>query len=159
MIFLTLGSQKFPFNRLLMEVDRLIQEKKIADSVIAQIGYSDYQPRYFRSQNFIEPAEFQSNLEECDFVITHGGSGTIVTALRFGKKVIAVPRLAKYKEHVDDHQLEITTAFSQANYILTVTDIAELEHSIRLIPNKKFEHFVSNNEKLIANIADYINRQ
>ena len=46
MIFVTLGSQKFQFNRLLIEIDRLIEEKYITDKVFAQIGYSDYKPKH-----------------------------------------------------------------------------------------------------------------
>ena len=43
MIFITLGSQKFQFNRLLRAVDELIEKGVIDDTVFAQIGYSDYE--------------------------------------------------------------------------------------------------------------------
>lgn len=47
MIFITLGSQKFQFNRLLQAVDQLIEKSVIEDEVFAQIGYSDYQPKHY----------------------------------------------------------------------------------------------------------------
>lgn len=50
MIFITLGSQKFQFNRLLEYVDNLI--KTITEKVFAQIGASDYQPRNFNYEHF-----------------------------------------------------------------------------------------------------------
>ena len=44
-IFITLGSQKFQFNRLLIAVDKLCEKKIICgEDVFAQIGYSDYVP-------------------------------------------------------------------------------------------------------------------
>ena len=40
MIFVTLGSQKFQFNRILIEIDKLIEDKYITENVFAQTGYS-----------------------------------------------------------------------------------------------------------------------
>ena len=50
-------------------------------------------------------------MEKANIVITHGGTGAIIGAVKKGKKVIAVPRLAKYGEHVDDHQLQLIKQF------------------------------------------------
>ena len=59
MIFITLGSQKFQFNRLLQAVDELIEKGVIADEVFAQIGYSDYEPKYFEYKQFLDREEFE----------------------------------------------------------------------------------------------------
>lgn len=96
MIFITLGSQKFQFNRLLEQVDKLIEEGKITEEVFAQSGYSDYEPKNYRFKNFLDRDEFIRVMRECDKVITHGGTGAIIGAVKQGKKVIALPRLAKY---------------------------------------------------------------
>ena len=45
MIFITVGSQKFQFNRLLEQIDLLIENKIIKEEVFAQIGSSDYIPK------------------------------------------------------------------------------------------------------------------
>ena len=55
---------------------------------------------------------------KADYIITHGGVGTITDALKLGKKIIAVPRLSKYKEHVNDHQLQIIENFSEKGFIV-----------------------------------------
>ena len=47
MIFITLGSQKFQFDRLLKEVDRLIADGVIQEKVFAQIGASEYLPQNY----------------------------------------------------------------------------------------------------------------
>ena len=71
MIFVTLGSQKFQFNRLLKELDRLIVEKKIEDKIFAQTGYSDYKPEHFEYKEFLDRDEFKKIMQESDIVIAH----------------------------------------------------------------------------------------
>ena len=111
MIFITLGSQKFQFNRLLKAIDELVEQGKIKEEVFAQIGYSDYQPINYKYKQFLDRDEFAAMEGKADIVITHGGTGAIIGAVKKGKKVIAVPRLAKYGEHVDDHQLQLLKEF------------------------------------------------
>lgn len=96
MIFVTLGSQKFQFNRLLKEIDILVKEKIIKDDVFAQIGYSDYLPQNYQYKKFLNRDEFAEMEGKADVVITHGGTGAIIGAVKKGKKVIAFPRLAMY---------------------------------------------------------------
>ena len=66
----------------------------------------------------ISQEDFSNYMQKADLIITHGGVGSIITALNHGKKVIAAPRLSKYGEHVNDHQLQIIKCFEQKNYIL-----------------------------------------
>ena len=110
-IFITLGSQKFQFNRLLKEIDRLVENDTIKDEIFAQIGYSDYKPKNYNYKLFLDRNEFSEIMDKCDKVITHGGTGAIIGAIKNDKKVIAVPRLRKFGEHVDDHQLQIIKEF------------------------------------------------
>ena len=123
MIFITLGSQKFQFNRLLIEIDRLVEEGKITEELFAQIGYSDYEPKNYEYKKFLDRDEFSYIMDKCDKVITHGGTGAIIGAVKKGKKVIAIPRLAKYGEHVDDHQLQIVKQFNEMGFIGVCDDI------------------------------------
>lgn len=51
-------------------------------------------------------------LHDADIVVCHGGTGSLITALREGCRVIAVPRKFVLGEHYDDHQSEITGAFA-----------------------------------------------
>lgn len=67
---------------------------------------------------FTNPKEMNNLLENSDYIITHGGVGTIIDGINLGKKVIAVPRLSKYKEHVNDHQLQIIENFSENEFII-----------------------------------------
>ena len=106
MIFVTVGSRNYPFNRLFKKLDELYEDGTLNDEMFAQIGTSSYYPRHFEYKNFLSPEEFTNKISQADIVVSHGASGSIMQALNAGKKVIAVTRLEKYKEHINDHQLQ-----------------------------------------------------
>ena len=86
MIFVTVGSQKFQFNRLLEELDNLVEKKIITKEVFAQTGYSGYKPKHYKYKNFLDREEFSRVMESCDTVITHGGTGAIIGAVKKVKR-------------------------------------------------------------------------
>ena len=159
MIFVTLGSQKFQFNRLLIELDKLVGEKKICNDIFAQIGYSDYKPKNYEFKEFLDREQFAEFMDKCDTVITHGGTGAIVGAVKRDKKVIAVPRLAKFGEHVDDHQLQIIDQFTNMNFIVGVKETNEIYEALELLKTMKFKQYISNTENIINEIEKYINQK
>ena len=156
MIFITLGSQKFQFNRLLKKMDELVRENKINEEVYAQIGYSDYKPQNYKFKEFVDRDEFKEVMNKSEIVIAHGGTGAIITAVKQGKKVIAVPRLAKFNEHVDDHQMQIVTEFENSGIIKAVYDMEELEGTLKEAKNIEFEKYVSNTQNIIEDIEEFI---
>lgn len=158
MIFVTLGSQKFQFNRLLKKIDELIERKIIKDEVFAQIGYSDYQPVNYIFKDFLDREEFSNFMKKSTLVITHGGTGAIITAVKAGKKVIAVPRLAQYGEHVDDHQLQLLNQFDGMGIILPCYNIEELNKKLFEIEQVKLKPYISNTKTIIEDIERYIER-
>lgn len=156
MIFITVGSQKFQFNRLLKKIDELIIDGTIKEKVFAQIGVSDYVPENYQYVDFMTQDEFNNKIEESDLVITHAGTGVIINSIKRGKKVIGVPRLAKYGEHVDDHQIQLLNEFKELNYIKVANDTDELKEKIENIKNEKFETYVSNTKEIIEDIRKFI---
>lgn len=123
MIFVTVGSRKYPFDRLFRKLDELYEDGTLTEPMFAQIGTSTYRPRLYTYKNFISPEEFDEKINEADIVVSHGASGSIMKALNAGKKVIAVTRLEKYGEHINDHQIQNNEAFSSNGYVL----MADLE--------------------------------
>ena len=156
MIFVTLGSQKFPFNRLLQKIDELIENGTVTEPVFAQTGASDYVPKHYEYKPFLDREEFARQMSLCDTVITHGGTGAIIGAVKKGKKVIAVPRLAKYGEHVDDHQLQLIEQFREQNLICGLQGCEELESALRYVQTAAFQSYTSNTEKIIEQIALFL---
>jgi len=82
MVFVTLGSQKFQFNRLLRAIDELCAKGEIGEAVFAQIGYSDYEPKKYTYKQFLNRQEFAEIMDKADIVITHGGTGAIIGAVK-----------------------------------------------------------------------------
>ena len=156
-IFITLGSQKFQFNRLLKAVDELC-EKEIVDAagVFAQIGYSDYLPRKYSYKKFLDRDEFSKEMGKADIVITHGGTGAIIGAVKKGKKVIAVPRLVKYGEHVDDHQLQLIKQFDELNLICPCRDTNKLSDALDTVQKASYNGYESNTSNIISSIEEDI---
>lgn len=159
MIFVTLGSQKFQFNRLLIEIDKLVDDKKITEEVFAQIGYSDYKPRNYKYKEFLDRDEFAKIMRKCDKVITHGGTGAIIGAVKNNKKVIAIPRLAKYDEHVDNHQLQIVNQFKKTDIIIAIEEVDNIIDALRELENKEMQKYISNTHNIVAEIDKYINNE
>ena len=153
MIFITLGSQKFQFNRLLKAVDEI----DVDDDVFAQIGYSDYKPQHYKYKQFLDRDEFENMMSKADIVITHGGTGAIIEAVKKGKKVIAVPRLKKYGEHVDDHQIQLIGEFKNLELIYACKDM-DLEKAIEIVRKTEYKSYQSNTERIIKSLEEFIER-
>ena len=118
MIFVTVGSRNYQFNRLFIKLDELYEQGILKDKMFAQIGTSTYKPRHYDFSDFITQEEFEHKIAESDIIVSHGASGSIMKALNAGKKVIAVTRLEKYNEHINDHQIQNNQAFSSNGYVL-----------------------------------------
>ncbi len=150
MILVTLGTQDKKFTRLLEAIQKQIDNKKINEKVIVQAGCtSNFKSKDMEIFDLIPMNEFDEKIKECDILITHGGVGSIITGLKNNKIVIAAPRLKKYNEHVNDHQLQIVENFAKEGYILYLEDFDNLDKL--LIEAKKFKpkKFKSNTPNII----------
>ncbi|RHO21535.1 PssE/Cps14G family polysaccharide biosynthesis glycosyltransferase [Amedibacterium intestinale] len=156
MIFITLGSQKFQFNRLIKKIDELVANEIFNDVIFAQIGYSDYIPKNYKYSNFLDQEKFKEYMKKSDIVITHSGTGAIMSAIKAGKKTIVVPRLKKFEEHVDDHQIQIAKEFENLNLVVACYDIEDLESKYTEIKNKKLDSYISNTETIINCLDSFI---
>lgn len=160
MIFITVGTAGFQFNRILEMFDSLIEEGLIqGENVFAQTGYSTYIPRHYQYIQFTDKEHHTDLLINADCIVSHAGTGTIVSALKMNKTVIAVPRLCEYGEHVDNHQLELIDVFLKKKYIMTANSIEEMRNCLQNIQEFKPEPFKSNNfniNQLIINFIDQL---
>ena len=155
MIFIILGTQKFQLNRLLKMIDCICAEGKVTD-VFAQIGHSDYIPQNYEYVDFMDKVDFENKIKQSSLVITHSGVGSIITAVRYHIPVIVFPRLKKYKEHVDDHQLEIAKAFEKKNLVLCYDESDDLCDLIEKAKVYQFNEYKSTTENVINVIKEFI---
>ena len=156
MILVLLGTQNNSFHRLLEEIQKNIDNGNIKEKVIAQKGYTKFDSKDMILYNQVPIEEMKKLINSADLIITHGGVGSIITAIEQGKKVIAVPRLKKYKEHVNDHQLDIINSFNDAGYIIGIQEVSELPKALEMA--KKFipQKYVQNTGKILQIVSDFI---
>ena len=100
--------------------------------------------------------EFNNYLLKADIIITHGGVGSILNALKLKKKVIAVPRLAKYGEHINDHQLQVIKKMTEQGYILSTEDENKIAEKIKEAENFEVEEYTSNTENFIQSFKQVL---
>lgn len=156
MILVTLGTQDKSFKRLLDAIQKQIDLGNIKDKVVVQAGCTKYQSKYMEIFNLIDRDEFSKLIKECDLLITHGGVGSILTGLKNDKKVIAAARLEEYKEHTNNHQLEIIEKFVDSGYILELKDFDKLDEVLKKAKNFKPKKYKSNTTEMIKLISNYI---
>lgn len=157
MILVTLGTQDKSFERLLIEVEKLINQGTIQEEVIVQAGETAYHSEKMKILDLLPMNEMERLTKECSLLITHGGVGSIIAGLKYGKRVIAVPRLEKYKEHVNDHQLQIIHNFSARGYIIGAEGVEDLEAAIEKVKTFVPEQYQSNTPNMIDLIREKIN--
>lgn len=157
MVFLTVGSQKFPFDRLVRCVDEAVNALNNDDS-FAQIGCSEYKPKHMKYVDYLDRSDFSDYMSKADIVITHGGTGAIISALKNGKKVIAVPRSESFGEHVDNHQYEIVSHFSETGLIEACFDPNEIREVIERVEMKKYRPYQGNSATFISDLESVIHK-
>ena len=156
MILVTLGTQDKGFDRLLKAIDREIKKGTITDRVVVQAGYTEYQSDKMEIFDMIDKEALEKLTQEADLIITHGGVGSILTALSYGKTIIAVPRLKKYKEHTNDHQKQIVNRFAKEGYILAAKDLSQLGKMIEKAKTFHPKKYRSNRDQFLQVIDQYI---
>jgi UDP-N-acetylglucosamine transferase subunit ALG13 len=156
MIFLTVGTQ-FPFDRLVRAVDSIIDKGLISETLFAQIGESSYKPRNFESAACLEKGVFDDYMRQASEIIGHAGMGTITAALSNHKPLLAMPRLKRYREVVNDHQLAIAKKFSELGHILVAYDTADLPERISQLKSFVPKERKANPEAVADRIIRFLN--
>ena len=156
MILVTLGTQDKSFKRLLDAIQREIDNGNIKDRVVVQAGCTKFESKDMEIFDLIDRDKFSELIKDCDLLITHGGVGSILTGLKNNKKVITAPRLKEYKEHTNNHQLEIIEKFASKGLILPLYDFDKLDDVLKEVKKFKPKKYQSNTDNMIKLIEDYI---
>jgi len=134
-IFVSVGTHPQSFDRLMKALDELLGSGKLKAEVFAQSGSCAHKPKHFSAKPFLSQEEYDKWMREASVVIAHGGAGTIINALLLGKPVVVVPRLEKFSEHTNDHQLDLAEALYARKKTLYVKDMKKLGETINAAYN------------------------
>ena len=159
MIFVILGTQDKKFPRLLEAIQKKIDEGKIdkEEEIVVQAGSTKFESNDMKIVDYLPVNEFEELIDKADIIICHAGVGTILTALKKGKKIIAAARLKKYGEHVNDHQLQILDNFTKKGYILPLEDFNKIDVLIKQAKDFVPKEFKSNKKFFLKQLEKEIN--
>lgn len=116
-IFVTVGSTNFPFDRLFVAMDNALAELHSKAQLVVQAGPSTYKWKYKNIvlYKYLRPKKMEALFRKTDRIITHGGFGTLFHLSSKTKyQPLVVARLKKYQEHINDHQFEFVKHISRA---------------------------------------------
>ncbi|MBB6450392.1 UDP-N-acetylglucosamine transferase subunit ALG13 [Geomicrobium halophilum] len=155
MILVVVGTQELPFTRLLQEVEDLVKTGSIQEKVLVQNGHTPVEHfSYLDCTPFFSYEKMDELYDQARVIISHGGTGSLITGIKKGKPVIASARLSKYGEHNDDHQEEIIAQFVETKHILSSGDLAKDLDSV----NEGFlpAPFESGRKKILNKLRSFI---
>lgn len=141
MILVTVGTHSQPFNRLVEAMDTVAGS--INEQVIIQRGVSSYKPRHAQYFDFTASHEIAKLTSEARVIVAHSAAGTVIQTLKYNKPLIIVPRLKKFGEANDDHQLQLASALHELGRVHMISD-ATPESLLCAIRNPLAPNEVSN---------------
>jgi UDP-N-acetylglucosamine transferase subunit ALG13 len=156
MIFLTVGTL-YPFDRLVGAVDDAVANGLITEDVFAQIGVGGIQPTCIESVESLDKMKFDKIIKQSSCLISHAGMGSIQAALSLGKPLLVMPRLYKYSEHINDHQVATAAKFEELGHVLAVYEedqIPKRLEDIKTFTPRKRDTQV---DKVVERISDFLN--
>ncbi|WP_255711533.1 glycosyltransferase [Dyadobacter chenhuakuii] len=157
MIFVTVGTQG-PFDRLITTMDELALSMPDIP-IVAQVGASKYKVRNMHSFEFTSSLEMEMYFNNAQLIVSHAGMGTIISAFERKKPIVIFPKLAKFGEHRNDHQLATAKRLESLNYLHAAYDFTTLKSKISaamvdLTPLHNVGKYASN--ELITSLQTYL---
>lgn len=147
--FVTVGNATQPFHRLLNAVEAVTA--LLPQPIVVQRGASQAFHTAWEVHDFLPMGRFEQLVEGASVLIMHAGAGSIIHALRAGKRPIVMPRRALLGEHVDGHQLEFAEALGAAGKVI----VAETAESLKNAISQAFTPVrPSDNARLVAAVAE-----
>lgn len=151
LIFVTVGSHYQGFDRLIQKMDEIAG--KTDEKVIMQIGNTKYKPVNAEYFEFEEYSKVQQLNRDARIVVSHAGVGSILTALEQKTPIVIIPRLKKFNEVMNDHQLEIAKSISENKNVIVLNKLESLDSCLKLDFNF-VEEF--NENKLVYSLKKYL---
>lgn len=156
MIFVIMGMEVHPFDRLARAIDELQGANAGGEQFFVQLGACTYEPRHARFKRFLSFGEVCENIRDSSLVITHAGAGSTLVCIQQGKHPILVPRRSHLGEHVDEHQVPFAEKFDRLGLATTVNDLTHLSSAIASLRDRSAQRPVAGNaQELTSWLEDF----
>lgn len=130
MIFVIMGMEVHPFDRLARAVDELARTGAVGEDFFVQLGTCAFEPRHAPFERFLSFGDVCTQIRRASVAITHAGAGSTLLCIEQGKHPVLVPRRSSRGEHVDEHQLPFAEKMEGAGLATVVRETAELPAAI-----------------------------
>ena len=155
-LFVLAGTQRFPFGRLICALNHLVESGLyMPEEIVMQASVFPVEPR-FTHHRFIPKDEFSRLLDEAEVVVTHGGVNSIMAPMEQGRPLVIVPRMKRYGEHIDDHQLEISEMMEVKYGVIVVRDMRLLPQAIERAKTHQYKPWLSHTAELVEYIKSIL---
>lgn len=155
-LFVPLGTQKFPFGRIITALNLLVEQGRYKpEEIVMQSALYPVKP-IFTAFGLIPNEDFNHYMKEAEVIVTHSGVNSIISCMEMGKPLVICPRFHEYGEHVDNHQIEIATLMHDKYDVLVCTDMKDLPALIEQTKTHKYKPWTSHREELLEAISKLI---
>ena len=151
MIFVTVGMHTKGFDRLLKKMDEIAHT--LEEEVVMQIGHTSFRPQNAKWFDFTTEAGIKEWCKKARVVVTQPAM-SILDAQEQGVPVIVVPRLKRYDEVIDDHQLDFARELEKESKVIAVYDVDELDKVLQKSDLKPQE--LAKDKRLVNTLKKYI---
>jgi UDP-N-acetylglucosamine transferase subunit ALG13 len=152
MIFVTVGSTPYPFDRLVAAFDGT----SITEEIVIQCGASKLRPELATCLAFVPPDEIRHHMAAARAVVCHAGVGSVSEALRAGKRPFVVARRRHLGENVDDHQLAFAWRLQDGGLARVLHDLPGELHRALAAPTDAVPPYAAPDPRLVAAIRGFI---
>jgi UDP-N-acetylglucosamine transferase subunit ALG13 len=154
MIFATVGTNEAPFDRLLEALNAIGRDEEL----VVQYGSSDVRPQHAsRCFEFLPFDDLTEYVRRSRVVVMHAGVGSIAVALAAGTRPIVIPRLRRYREAVDDHQLHLARRMAEVGSVRLVEDTARLPGVVEDTSESATAHSLPRG-RIVEDLKGYLDR-
>jgi UDP-N-acetylglucosamine transferase subunit ALG13 len=131
----TIGSEQFPFARALESA----RDSTAGLTLSWQTGTTPTDDLGLQGdvRAWWPGDELAARAGAVDAVITHAGVGSILMVLRSGSCPVVIPRLQRLGEHIDDHQMELSSMLESRNLVVVARPGDDLVECIRLATSRR----------------------
>lgn len=130
MIFVIMGMEVHPFDRLARAVDELASTDAVGEDFFVQLGTCKFEPRHAAFERFLSFGDVCTHIRRASVAVTHAGAGSTLLCVEQGKHPVLVPRRSSRGEHVDEHQLPFAEKMAGAGLATVVRETEELPAAI-----------------------------
>ncbi len=130
MIFVTVGTSQYPFDRLIVALDNAVRDGRIEEEVFAQTGSATCDAKHLKCKEFLTFSEMIDAVDRARVVVAHAGVGSTLLSLSRGKIPVVFPRSPKYNEVVDTHQDEFASKMEAQGKLIVARNEDQLVNAI-----------------------------